>query len=365
MLIRSLLLRAAHDGTILLKVRQRCSSVWRETHHCSALVYREHSHDIDTVRMEQLLLPPVKDGSVRVRMLAAPVNPADMNMIQGSYQILCPLPAVGGNEGVGEVLEVGSDVTSLRPGDWVVPIDAGFGTWRTGAVCEEDELISVPKDISLLGAATVSVNPCTAYRMLHDFQTLTPGCTVIQNAANSAVGQAVIQIAAALGLKTINIIRDRPNCAELIDELQSLGADYVITEEEVMSSGFHRVFEEVPKPKLGLNCVGGLSGGLVLSNLDYGGTMVTYGGMAKRPLQIPAKSFIFHNVTLKGFWLTKWKRRHREDKAQLKAMLDAVCDLMRAGQLSTPHCVQTPFQHYTHALRATVQSHRRKHVLIM
>lgn len=49
------------------------------------------------------------------------------------------------------------------------------GTWRTGAVCEEDELISVPKDISLLGAATIFVNPCTAYRMLHDFQTLTPG----------------------------------------------------------------------------------------------------------------------------------------------------------------------------------------------
>lgn len=42
-------------------------------------------------------------------------------------------------------------------------------------MCEEDELISVPKDISLLGAATVFVNPCTAYRMLHDFQTLTPG----------------------------------------------------------------------------------------------------------------------------------------------------------------------------------------------
>ncbi len=34
---------------------------------------------------------------------------------------------MGGNEGVGEVIEMGSDVTSLRPGDWVVPIDAGFG----------------------------------------------------------------------------------------------------------------------------------------------------------------------------------------------------------------------------------------------
>ncbi|KAG1925039.1 enoyl-[acyl-carrier-protein] reductase, mitochondrial, partial [Pimephales promelas] len=126
MLIRSLL-RAAYGGTVLRRVRQRCCPVRRETHHCSAVVYREHSHNTDTLRMEELPLPPLKDGSVRIRMLAAPVNPADVNMIQGSYPILVPVPAVGGNEGVGEVLEVGSDVTSLRPGDWVVPIDAGFG----------------------------------------------------------------------------------------------------------------------------------------------------------------------------------------------------------------------------------------------
>ncbi len=42
-------------------------------------------------------------------------------------------------------------------------------------MCDEDELISVPKDISILEAATIFVNPCTAYRMLRDFQTLTPG----------------------------------------------------------------------------------------------------------------------------------------------------------------------------------------------
>uniref|UniRef100_A0A672NCF1 Enoyl-[acyl-carrier-protein] reductase, mitochondrial n=1 Tax=Sinocyclocheilus grahami TaxID=75366 RepID=A0A672NCF1_SINGR len=348
MLIRIMLHRASHAGTILLRNHQKCSTVWRETRHCSALVYREHSHNIDTVRMEQLLLPPVGDRSVRVHMLAAPVNPADMNMIQGSYPILCPLPAVGGNEGVGEVIEVGSDVTSLRPGDWVVPIDAGFGTWRTGAVCEEDEIISVPKDVSLLGAATIFVNPCTAYRMLHDFQTLTPGCTVIQNASNSAVGQAVIQIAAALGLKTINIIRDRPNCAELIDELQSLGADYVVTEEE-----------EVPKPKLGLNCVGGLKNEKIFFIFSYEGTMVTYGGMAKRPLQIPAVS-LCSSCTV--FYFLVCTKNHKE---QLKAMLNAVCDLMRGGQLSAPHCIQTPFHQYTHALQATVQSHCRKHVLIM
>lgn len=38
---------------------------------------------------------------------------------------------------------------------------------------------------------------------------LIPGDTVIQNAANSGVGQAVIQIAAARGIQTINVVRDR------------------------------------------------------------------------------------------------------------------------------------------------------------
>ncbi|XP_026851717.1 enoyl-[acyl-carrier-protein] reductase, mitochondrial [Electrophorus electricus] len=339
--------------------------VWRPLHHCSALVYREHSASVAAVRLEHLPLPALSKHSVRVKMLAAPINPADLNMVQGTYPILCPLPAVGGNEGLGEVVEVGSDVMAMRPGDWVVPMDAGFGTWRTEVVCEETDLISVPKDISVLGAATIAVNPCTAYRMLHDFQALTPGSTVIQNGANSAVGQAVIQIAASLDLRTINLIRDRPNCGELVKELKALGADYVITEEEVTSSGLHHVFQEVPKPKLGLNCVGGVSGSLVLSHLDYGGTLVTYGGMAKRPLQIPAKSLIFKNITLQGFWMTQWKRNHRQDKACLKSMLDSVYELARSGQLRPPNCIQTPFPLYTQALQATAQRHQRKHVLIM
>lgn len=45
--------------------------------------------------------------------------------------------------------------------------------------------------------------------MLTDFRSLSAGDYVIQNGANSAVGQAVIQIAAARNLRTINVVRDR------------------------------------------------------------------------------------------------------------------------------------------------------------
>ena len=81
-------------------------------------------------------------------------------------------------------------------------------------------------------AATITINPTTAYRMLKDFVKLKPGVCVItiwtdnvdvtvmlryvitgdciiQNGSNSGVGQSVIQLAAAWGIKTINTIRNR------------------------------------------------------------------------------------------------------------------------------------------------------------
>lgn len=52
----------------------------------------------------------------------------------------------------------------------------------------------IPCDADLVTAATIAVNPGTAYRMLKDFVHVGSGDTVIQNGANSAVGQAVIQV---------------------------------------------------------------------------------------------------------------------------------------------------------------------------
>lgn len=55
----------------------------------------------------------------------------------------------------------------------------------------------------------MAVNPCTALRMLSEFVELRPGETVVQNGATSAVGHAVVAVAKAWGLRSINIIRDR------------------------------------------------------------------------------------------------------------------------------------------------------------
>uniref|UniRef100_A0A8C3PID0 Enoyl-[acyl-carrier-protein] reductase, mitochondrial n=1 Tax=Calidris pygmaea TaxID=425635 RepID=A0A8C3PID0_9CHAR len=267
---------------------------------------------VSPFRLKDLEVAKLGDSDVHVKMLAAPINPADINMIQGTYPILSPLPAVGGNEGVGEVLEVGRRVATLRPGDWVIPASTGLGTWRTRGVFPEETLLKVPRDIPVLSAATLSVNPCTAYRMLTDFQSLAPGDSVIQNAANSGVGQAVIQIAKAFGIKTINVVRDRPDLPKLVERLMAMGADHVITEEMLRKPEMKDLFKSVPKPRLALNCVGGKSTTEMLRHLQPKGTMVTYGGMAKQPVTVPVSAFIFRDVQLRGFWMTQWKKDHAQ-----------------------------------------------------
>ncbi|XP_015739143.1 enoyl-[acyl-carrier-protein] reductase, mitochondrial [Coturnix japonica] len=317
------------------------------------LLYERHGEPEDVLQLKELELPALGHSDVLIKMLAAPINPADINMIQGTYALLAPLPAVAGNEGVGRVLEVGPGVMALRPGDCIIPADAGLGTWRTHAVLPEDNLLRVPSDIPMLCAATLSINPCTAFRMLTDFESLAPGDSIIQNAANSGVGQAVIQIAKAMGIRTINVVRDRPDLPQLMERLLALGADRIVTEDALRKPEMKEIFKSIPKPRLALNCVGGRSTTEMLRHLQPKGTMVTYGGMAKQPVTVPVSAFIFRDVRLRGFWMTQWKKDH--DKQSMASMVDTLCQMVREGQLSAPTCTTVPLEDFKKALAASMQ----------
>ncbi|KAI9999991.1 hypothetical protein NQD34_011834 [Periophthalmus magnuspinnatus] len=332
---------------------------------CQALRYNKHGDPSQVVHLENVEVGPVGASDVLVKMLAAPVNPSDINMIQGTYAILPDLPATGGNEGVGEVTEVGHQVKSLKPGDWVIPKDAGLGTWRTAAVFSEDDLMSLPNDIPLLAAATLGVNPCTAYRLLADFEDLKSGDTVIQNAANSGVGQAVIQIAAARGISTINVIRDRPEFTQLSDRLKAIGATHVIKEEALRKPEMKELFKTCPKPKLALNGVGGKSATELLRHLQVGGSMITYGGMAKQPVTVPVSALIFKDLQVRGFWVTQWKRNQSYDGCLFRNMLDDLCSLIKKKKLAAPACHKVLFEEYHKALYGAMQPYTSaKNVLI-
>ncbi|XP_028406364.1 enoyl-[acyl-carrier-protein] reductase, mitochondrial-like [Dendronephthya gigantea] len=178
---------------------------------CKALVYKEYGDPTKVISLQDHELPEFTEQSVFLKMLAAPVNPADINMVQGTYPIKPCLPAVGGNEGVGEVIAVGSRVENINVGDWVLMADSGLGCWSEKKVLNKKDVLKIPykEGLQIEVAAMLSVNPCTAYRMLKDFERLQRGDVILQNGANSGVGQSVIQLAASWGITSVNIVRDR------------------------------------------------------------------------------------------------------------------------------------------------------------
>jgi trans-2-enoyl-CoA reductase len=129
----------------------------------------------------------MKPQDVHVRFLASPINPADCNQVEGVYPIKPPFStsldsnepvAVGGNEGVAKIIALGDQVKGLNIGDTVVMAQAGRGTWRTRAAMPASDVQLLPgfnDQVSLVHAATLTVNPSTAYRMLKDFVQLKEG----------------------------------------------------------------------------------------------------------------------------------------------------------------------------------------------
>ncbi|XP_023522889.1 enoyl-[acyl-carrier-protein] reductase, mitochondrial-like [Cucurbita pepo subsp. pepo] len=93
-----------------------------------AVVYDRHGPPDSVTRVINLPPVEVKANDVCVKMLAAPINPSDINRIEGVYPVRPEVPAVGGYEGVGEVHSVGSAVQGLSPGDWVIPSPPSSGT---------------------------------------------------------------------------------------------------------------------------------------------------------------------------------------------------------------------------------------------
>src|SRR5688500_20045905 len=96
---------------------------------------------IDAVPFE---FGPLAPGHARVEVLAAPINPSDVLTLTGQYGLLPPLPAVGGNEGVGRVVELGPDTRGPQPGQTgLLPV--GSGSWCSHLVGDGARVMPLPK----------------------------------------------------------------------------------------------------------------------------------------------------------------------------------------------------------------------------
>jgi mitochondrial enoyl-[acyl-carrier protein] reductase / trans-2-enoyl-CoA reductase len=266
----------------------------------SAAVYDTHGNPADVLHIESRPWPTPAPGEAAVKVRAAPINPADLNQIEGKYPVRAELPATPGFEGAGLVAEAGANVTNVAVGDLVI-LPHNVGTWRDAIAVKAENLVVVPAGIEPVNAAMLKINPMTAWRLLHDYVDLKKGDWVMQNAANSAAGRAVIQIAHELGYKTVNVVRR----AELIDELRAEGGDVVLVDDENLREEVKPAVNGAPI-RLGFNAVGGVSALRLANCLAPGSTLVTFGAMSLQPLKIPNGLLIFKDLRFRGIWINKW-----------------------------------------------------------
>tara|TARA_A100001037_G_scaffold117426_2_gene106909 strand:+ start:3071 stop:4060 length:990 start_codon:yes stop_codon:yes gene_type:complete len=258
---------------------------------------------LEVIELEEVPDPPSPgDGEVGIDIMYVPVNVGDLLAMEGRYGASAfKLPRIAGVEGLGRISSVGENVNNVQVGDRVL-LPPGHGTWCEKITAPAAQVTVLPDKGDAQQLCMMRANPASAYMMLTTFVDLSPSDWVIQNAANSGVGQYLIELAKLEGFKTVNIVR-RPRTVE---PLKQLGADVVLLDGADLQE---RVTAETggASIKLGIDAVAGDASQKMAQCLAVGGTIVNYGLLSGEPCKIEPSEVIFRDIRLRGFWRAKWQ----------------------------------------------------------
>ena len=191
----------------------------------------------DLLELREIDRPAVGDDEVLVRVHAASVNASDWHLMQRFPHMIAkllrmPASRVRGGDLAGHVEAVGTNVTSLKPGDEVFGV--GRGSFAEYAATVEDRLAPKPRNLTFEQAAAIPGAGCTALQGLRDQGRVAPGQTVLIYGAGGGVGTLAVQIAKSLGAHVTAVTN-----AENREIMRSIGADEVIdyTQEDFTRRG--------------------------------------------------------------------------------------------------------------------------------
>jgi len=309
------------------------------------------------VRLRQDERQPIGAQQVRIGMLAMTVLPADLLQMQQRYGVQPSLPYVPGHEGVAVVLETGAEVGDLQVGQRVMPLGAG-GLWADERVVPRRSLLTLPAQGDALQQAMLAANPATAWVLLKHMG-LAPGQWLLHNAANSAVGQCIRQLAEHLGIPLINIVR-RPQAIPagagghwLVDD----GLDAQALRQQVV-----RITGTQPVG-LALDALGGTATQSLAACLSESGRLVVYGLLSGQASQLGPHDLVFRGIEVRGFWLARWFGEAANRQAS-REVYPALLELARQGVLHMQVEQVYDLADVAQALAHAAQPHRRGKVLL-
>lgn len=321
-------------------------------------------HPKDALEMNSRPIPPELEwGEVLVNFRAIPINPGDLYaVVTGATGdgIGAKPPFVPGNDGLAVVVKVGPGIKGLSENDWVIPFKQGAGTWRSLAVLKEKDLLKIPVDIMPIEHAAMIREFCVAYRLLEDYGNLRPGDTVILNAANSTIGQIILQLCHLLRLRTVAVVREGPDVEKCSTWLKTLGANEVILDTGSVKLELDKK-KYFAKPKLALDCVGGASALRLADTLQDGGLLVVYGCMSGKSPNFPWTHWIFKQLQVRGFSLRNWMK---DNKNKILPMLESLSKLINADKLRVNYTEYELATEFDEALDHALEDSRNTKVLL-
>ncbi len=295
----------------------------------------------EAMELVELPVPQPKANEAVVKLAASGVNFIDIYHREGRYKVL--LPFVLGQEGAGQVVAVGADVTSVKNGDRVAWCGL-LGGYAEYTAVPADRLVPVPVGVSDQQAAAAMLQGMTAHYLSHSTYSLKAGETALVHAAAGGVGLLLVQMAHHLGVRVIATVSTEEK-AQLAREA---GADDVIlytktdfeveTKRLTADKGVDVVYDSVGKTTFekGLNV------------LRPRGMMVLFGGSSGA---VPPFDLI--TLSQKGsLYVTRPTLGHyTATRDELLARATAVLGMMAAGKL------KLRIEH-TYPLAQAQQAHR-------
>jgi NADPH2:quinone reductase len=260
------------------------------------------------LKIEDVPLPALGSGQVRIAVHYAGVAFSISLMTQGRYQRKPPLPFTPGAEVSGTIAEVAPDVVGLALGDRVCA-RLEWGGHAEQAVTEANNVYRIPDSLPFDLAPQFPVSYGTSYAALAWRAQVQAGETVLIHGAAGAVGLAAVELAKAMGCRVIAAASTQAKC----DLATAHGADQAVAFPDPTALDVIRSFSPAGVDAV-FDPIGGDAFDLSLRSVTTSGRILLIGFAGGRIQQIPANILLVKNVTVMGFDYGKYSGSERTDK---------------------------------------------------
>ena len=259
----------------------------------------------DVLEVQDAPTPTPGAGEVRVTLTARAIHPSDLMNVRGQYGRPPPLPFTPGNDAAGTVDAVGPGVVDFRVGQRVMLLlgaTGGRGTWMEQVVVPARMLVPTPDALSDAQAGALWVNYLSIWVMAVEVLQVPKDGLLLQTAAGSQLGRAMMELARLRGFRLVNVVRRR----EQVAELQALGAENVICTADESLPARVKELTGGKGVRWAIDAVGGTTGAQVIESLAHGGRCLLFGALDGKAIPLNPGPVLFKELVIQGFWLTRW-----------------------------------------------------------